>query len=176
MYTKLNREYLEIFLRCSICKNIVPYNSGICEYCGGIISYDENSECYISSRQCFKCGYDNKADSQYCENCRSKFTFVCPKCKNEVEEAYCKRCGFRIDEFYIENEVDKRLTLVKTGKSRKIGLYLSGLIFLSLTLFLTILGIGSQYRDIRRIGFVIGAAIFFALFLSVLISLIKNKK
>ncbi len=173
----INRDFLKVFLKCSTCNNYISYNAEMCEYCGSVISYDdEKQQCYISGRVCFKCGFENKPESLYCSNCKSKFTIVCPKCKHEIDvtDIYCKRCGFRMDEFYVENEVVKRLNLAKTKRSKKTGLYIGGLISLIAALFFTFLSFRDKNGDIKRTAFIIGAITFYVLFIVVVRSFKKG--
>lgn len=176
MFRKERNEPLGVFVRCGICGNFIPYDAEMCEYCGSIITYDdEKSQYFIDKRICFKCGFENKKNSLFCESCRNKFAVTCPKCKVEVEieESYCKRCGLRIDEFYIQNEMNKRLMQIKTERSKKIGLFVTGAMFLSLTVFLVYLSLEKHYGGMSTIAFRIAAIIFFSLFIVTLKNLIE---
>jgi len=174
-----DRKLLKVYFKCSNCNNLIPFDVDMCEYCGSAISYDDKeSEYYISSKICFKCGYENKVDSLYCKNCNSRFTIVCPKCKEEIEttEEYCKECGHRIDENYIENEVNRRLASRKKEQSSKVGLYFGGIFFFLLTLLFAFFTFHFHDWGIKSIGYGLGTAIFFVLFIVMAKSLITKKK
>lgn len=174
---EINSGPLEIFLRCSACNNFILYNSEMCEYCGSVIFYDdEKQQYYISGRICFKCGFENNIESSHCLHCKSKFSIVCPKCKYEVDitETNCKRCGLCLDKFYIVNKENERLGLMETDRSERIGLYIGGFISLIAALFFTYLSLSVGIMDIKRTAFIMGAAIFYVLFIAVVRSMKKG--
>ncbi len=67
--------------------------------------------------RCFKCGFTNKENMNYCTNCGEKLEpLACKDCQNEFEsnEKYCGKCG-ATNEFYI---IDRK-TEVKPNRIMK---------------------------------------------------------
>ncbi len=174
---RAGKEFLDVFLKCSICNSFIPYDTELCDYCGGVTSYDDEfGQYYISGRVCFDCGFENKPGNIYCENCKIKFGIICPKCRRKLEigEGFCKNCSFRIDEFYIENEVNKRLTLLIKGKTKTQGLYVAAALFFLLALLFTFLGFTNENN--YKFGLIFAALILYALFAIMLKSLSTVKR
>ena len=46
--------------------------------------------------KCSQCGFDNKANKQFCTECGAKIILRCPQCDSEIEETekFCGACGF----------------------------------------------------------------------------------
>lgn len=48
--------------------------------------------------KCRFCGKINAAGAEYCEDCGTRLSIICPKCNsaNDVTEKYCRNCGKRL--------------------------------------------------------------------------------
>ena len=165
---------------CPLCNNSIDRDSRMCQYCGAVVAYDEESlRFYVSARICSKCGYENEQGASHCHNCGSVFTVVCPKCRSETQfqQRYCKRCGLRIDKFYLEETKREQLYATKVRRSRRMGLYFGGILVLLFALFFLLLAVDSGSADIiRTAAFTLGALMLFALLTAIGRSLFELKR
>jgi len=155
-------------IKCPLCNNNIESDSQICEYCGGIIAYDDKTHrFYVSAIICSKCGLENERGVSRCRACKNIFSAVCPRCNSEtqLEGRYCKRCGLHIDQFYIEEEARRQLRKTEIVRSNKIGFYFVGVLYLLCALFFLILAADSGRAgiSIKTAAFTLGVIIFFIL-------------
>ncbi len=158
----MNNPHSQRILKCPLCNNHIEENSGMCEYCGAVISYeDEKKRLYVTSKICSKCGSENEPDASRCGNCSSVFTAICPRCKGEspLVDRYCKQCGLRIDQFHIEEKGKQQQQVRKAVRYQKIGRYCAGVPILLVALFCLDQGLDSGSGDLLKTC----AAVFFAL-------------
>ena len=166
------KRYLEVFLRCPTCTSLIRYDAYMCEYCGNLISYDNEVErYYVSGRACFKCGFSNDPESLFCAQCKTRFSILCPKCKEEIEieRDRCEHCGLQIKKFRQENEVLKYNTLEKSSGFSKWVLCFGAMTFFAFFLFFAFLAILDRGADVRKtVLFSAGSVIFLVLFILVI--------
>lgn len=162
----MNKHIPKKTIKCPLCNNNIESDSQICEYCGGIIAYDdETHRFYVSAIICSKCGLENEIGISCCRACKNIFSVVCPRCNSEtqLEGRYCKRCGLQIDQFYIEEKAKRQLRKTEIVRSNKIAFYFGGMFYLLCVLFFLILAVDSARAgiSIRTAAFTLGVIIFF---------------
>ena len=78
--------------------------------------------------KCPKCGYDNKADAKFCNECGNKLELICPECRktNTSGSKFCNQCGTRFsrsqapDLTPLDEKIDKIQRYLPAGLTEKI--------------------------------------------------------
>lgn len=174
------KQFLDLFFKCPTCNVFLKYDSSLCEYCGNLFSYDdETGQYYVSGRGCFKCGFSNELDSPCCANCKNKFTIMCPQCGSEIEVvgARCKKCGTSIGDLYIHKKIGQQLIPKQVSLISKINLYFAAFMFLGFALFFVFLAFRNEGADATTtVLLMAGAAIFGILLVIVGMSIFMERK
>ena len=87
-------------------------------------------------KKCNTCGEINKDNAKFCFTCGeqlSNFTTLCPDCKGVItpDDVFCNKCGKRIIESDLKQEVAKKVTskyiekpVVRTGRNRNFKIFI----------------------------------------------------